>query len=90
MDKCPVCKHPLTIEEVASEVYDTLEKYVSCRQGCRQYGYEFQYGNWRITLGTTELIGTYDETKTKRKKNYFIYNRKLARVRKQYRKQKNR
>ena len=86
MNKCPICRVPLEMTDYCSENYE--ETYDICRKGCKQYGFESWCGSYRITLGTTEIVWGYSSTATRRRKCNFIYKRKLARLRKAYRKGK--
>lgn len=83
--KCPVCKCKLTVKDYSDHNYE--ESYEACEYGCKQYYFESWCGNWKTTLGSTELVEAYNSSKTRFKKNRFIYKRILRRLRKKYRKQ---
>ena len=87
MSKCPICKVRLSRQHYW-DFGTTVEEYERCKDGCKQYNYEYAYGNWMIELGGTMLVGHYADSKTVRDKRSFIYKRKLARLRKSYRKGK--
>ncbi|MFS0878075.1 hypothetical protein [Solibacillus isronensis] len=89
MGKCPICKLP-TVEQSYwdSDIHMTVEEYEICKDGCKQYNYEYAYGNWMMELGSTMLIGWHGDSKTRRSKRQFIYKRKLKQLRKAYRKTK--
>lgn len=87
MSKCPVCKVELESKSYYdSDIHMTVEEYEKCRTGCKQYSYEYAYGNWQMELGRTMLVGWHGDSKTRRGKRHFIYKRKVARLRKAYRK----
>lgn len=86
MNRCPICKAPLEFKDYSSENYE--EYFEICKQGCKQYGFEAWCGNYKTSLGITELYSHYADSKTRRKKRHFVYKRKLARLRKAYRKGK--
>lgn len=87
MKKCPICKAPLEEQSYYdSDIHAMIEEYEVCKEGCKQYAYEYAYGNWRLELGKTMLVGHHADSKTVRRKRNFIYKRKLARLRKMYRK----
>lgn len=86
MSKCPICKSPLKVKDYCSENY--VEIYEACEEGCRQYFYEEWCGSSKEYLGDTVIYGHYADSKTTNRKRSFIYKRKIARLRKAYRKGK--
>lgn len=89
MGKCPICKVPLVGESFYDlDIHQTVEDYESCKDGCKQYSYEYSYGGWMMELGNTMLTGWHGDSKTRRKKRHFIYKRKIKQLRKAYRKSK--
>lgn len=89
MSKCPVCKMSLEKQSYYdSDIHMTIEEYEVCKDGCKQYSYQYNYGHWAMELGGTMLVGGYSNSRTRRRKHSFIYKRKIARLRKAYRKGK--
>lgn len=89
MSKCPICKVPLVRDSFYdSDIHQTVEEYEECKNGCKQYSYAYSYGSWMMELGTRMFTGGHGDSKTRQKKRHFIYMRKLAKLRKAYRKTK--
>lgn len=89
MRKCPICKVPLKENSYYdSDIHMTVENYENCIDGCKKYSYEYAYGSWTMCIGRTMLYGWHGDKSTRRKKRSFIYKQVVARLRKQYRKEK--
>lgn len=83
-DKCPICKTTLKSKDYSGEMY--VERYEWCVDGCGLYTSEEWCGHEKIGLGNTELIYHYYDSKTRRDKNNYIYNKVVKRLQKRIKK----
>lgn len=82
MNKCPICKSKIKLNQYFEE-HILLEEYSKCEQ-CRIYSYEYVHGNTRIFYQEKEIRYWWNMSKTKANKVYMIEKRMIKKERKRW------